>query len=106
MHLKERPNIAIGERVHKGEKIGIFSNDIINLIKNIGNKKNIFFENSIVGYIFSGEIIDEINFRDYFGFSNSFSNILKEIYNFIIEQNIQKNKYENETKNNKCCIKN
>ena len=84
----------------KGEKIGIFSNDIINLIKNIGNKKNIFFENSIVGYIFSGEIIDEINFRDYFGFSNSFSNILKEIYNFIIEQNIKKNKYENETKNN------
>ena len=71
-----------------GKKVGIISNNIIDILNNIiinnYSKDN---DNNFIGYIFGPDKIDEINFNDIFKIYKVFISIYKEIYYFLIKNN-------------------
>lgn len=79
----------------EGKKIGIISKNIICILNNILNNRNITYENNnFLGYIFNQGNIEELNFKEFFGVYEAFISIFKEMYNFLNkEKQLNNGKY-------------
>ena len=68
----------------EGKKIGIISKNIIGILNNILNNKNLtYVNNNFLGYIFNQGNIEELNFKEFFGVYEAFISIFKEMFNFL-----------------------
>ena len=81
-------------KTNEGKKIGLFSKNIIDIIKNIKSTNFEINDNDFIGYIVDSQNIDEIYFQDFFDVYNSFISIFKDISNFLNNEN------DNYVKNN------
>ena len=80
---------------NKGKKVGIISNNIIDILNNITINNNSKDNKNFIGYIFGQDQIDEINFNEIFKVYNVFISIYKEIYHFLIKNNHLNQSLEN-----------
>ena len=81
-------------KTNEGKKIGLFSKNIIDIIKNIKSTNFEINDNDFIGYIVDSQNIEEIFFQDFFDVYNSFISIFKDISNFMNNEN------DNYAKNN------
>ena len=99
-NCKEVTQNLILIKYNEGKKVGIISNNIIDILNKIiindYSKVDDNDDKNFIGYIFTPDNIDELNFKEFFNVYKVFISIYKEIYYFLI-----KNNHFNQSFNNK-----